>query len=207
MLQEIILLLIALMVCTTLHEAAHAWVAYKLGDPTPKVDGRVSLNPGKHLDPIGTLMLLLVHFGWGKPVIFNPNNLKHPRRDAALIAFSGPLANLLTAAVITVAIKYLSIEPGTFPFIVLQAIYSLSIVLFLFNLIPLAPLDGSKFIGLFIPASRANWYDHYVSQGPLYLIIMIIADRLIDQISGFSFLGTYLTYGFDLVATFISLIT
>jgi len=202
---ELIYLIIALAVCITVHEAAHGWVAYKLGDPTAKMEGRVTLNPLKHLDILGTIMIFIAHFGWGKPVPFNYNNLKHPRRDAALISIAGPLTNLLTAIVIAVLFKYLPL-PGLV-FEILRAIYSLSLILFLFNLIPIAPLDGSKLIGLLIPRSKEDWYQRFLSHGPIYIILLIIADRLIAEVAGFSFFGTYLQYGYDLVTTGIMIAT
>ncbi|MBU0706090.1 site-2 protease family protein [Patescibacteria group bacterium] len=202
---DIIYLLIALAVCVTVHEAAHAWVAFKLGDPTAKMEGRVSLNPMKHLDILGTIMIFIAHFGWGKPVPFNYNNLKHPRRDAALISVAGPMTNLLTAVVIAIMFKYLPL-PGLVSEI-LRAIYSLSLILFLFNLIPIAPLDGSKLIGLLIPRSREDWYQRFLSQGPVYIILLIIADRLIAEVSGFSFFGTYLQFGYDLITAGIMIAT
>jgi len=202
---QIVYLLIALAVCITVHEAAHAWVAYKLGDPTAKMAGRVSLNPLHHLDILGTIMIFVAHFGWGKPVPFNFHNLKHPRRDAALIAIAGPTSNLLTAFLIAILVKY--VHMPLFLGNTLQAIYSLSIILLLFNLIPIAPLDGSKLLALLIPRSREDWYQRFLSQGPMILIILIICDRLIDGATGFSFLGTYLQYGYELVTVGLFLAT
>lgn len=204
-LYDVVLLLIGLIVCVTTHEAAHAWVAYKLGDPTPKIAGRVSLNPGRHLDPIGTLAIFLIHFGWGKPVVFNYNNLKHPRRDSALIAMAGPLTNFLTALLAAIIYRYVPLPDFLDP--VLKVIYQLSLVLFLFNLLPVAPLDGSKFIGFFIPSSKEAWYQRFLAQGPLYLIILIIADRLVEMVSGFSFLEAYLEAGLFVMTLVINLIT
>lgn len=200
---EIIYLIIALAVCITVHEAAHAWVAFKLGDPTAKMAGRVSLNPLHHLDLLGTLMIFIAHFGWGKPVPFNYNNLRNPRRDAFLIAVAGPITNLLTAFVIALVFKYAPLPAGLFE--LLRAIYSLSIVLFLFNLIPIAPLDGSKFIGLIVPRSKEYWYQQFLRQGPIYIIIFILGDRLIAEVTGFSFLSTYLQFGYDLITTVVML--
>lgn len=191
-------LLIALAVCISVHEASHAWVAYKLGDPTAKMAGRMSLNPLRHLDPLGTLMIFIAHFGWGKPVPFNYYNLKNPRRDAALISIAGPISNLLTAYLIALIFKYVGGLP-TFILGSLQAIFSLSIVLFLFNLLPIAPLDGSKLIGLIVPHSKEQWYQRFLSQGPFYLILLIIFDRLLASITGFSFFGTFLQFGYDSV--------
>jgi Zn-dependent protease len=202
----IIYLLIALAVCVSVHEASHAWVAYKLGDPTAKNEGRVSLNPMKHLDPLGTIMIFIAHFGWGKPVPFNYYNLKHPRRDAALISIAGPISNLLTAFLIGILFKYIPIMPS-FLTEALRSIFSLSIVLFLFNLLPIPPLDGSKLLGLVIPRSKEAWYQNFMTRGPFYLIILIIADRLIAEVTGFSFLSSFLQFGYDLITTLIFLAT
>ncbi len=202
---ELIYLVIALAVCITVHEAAHAWVAFKLGDPTAKVEGRVSLNPMRHLDILGTLMIFIANFGWGKPVPFNYHNLKHPRRDAALISIAGPLTNLLTAFVVAIAFKYMTLPSVAFE--ILRSIYALSIILFLFNLIPIAPLDGSKLLGLVIPRSKEDWYQRFLSQGPIYIILLIITDRLIAETAGFSFFGTYLQYGYDLITTGVMIAT
>ena len=202
---QIIYLIIALAVCISVHEAAHAWTAYKLGDPTAKIAGRVSLNPLRHLDLLGTLMIFIAHFGWGKPVPFNYHNLKHPRRDTALIAMAGPISNLLTAFLIAILIKYLALPFLLFE--ILRSIYALSIVLFLFNLIPIAPLDGSKLIGLIIPHSQEVWYQEFLSKGPMFIILLIVLDRLIDGISGFSFFASYLQWGYELTSVALMLAT
>jgi Zn-dependent protease len=200
-----IYLLIALAVCITVHEAAHAWVAYKLGDPTAKIAGRVSLNPMKHLDILGTVMIFIAHFGWGKPVPFNYYNLKHPRRDSALIAIAGPTSNLLTAFVIAILFKYVNMP--VFIYQTLQTIFMLSIVLFLFNLIPISPLDGSKLVGLIIPRSKEDWYQRYLSQGPMIIILLIIFDRVLAGVTGFSFFATYLQWGYELTTIGLMLAT
>jgi len=203
---DIIYLIIALAVCISVHEAAHAWVAYKLGDPTAKMAGRVSLNPFRHLDLLGTIMIFIAHFGWGKPVPFNYYNLKHPRRDTALISIAGPISNLLTAFVIAILLKYIQMMP-TFLFEALRAVFNLSIILFLFNLLPIAPLDGSKLIGLIIPHSKEDWYQRFLAQGPFYLILLVVFDRLLAGATGFSFLGTFLQYGYELTTILIFLAT
>jgi Zn-dependent protease len=204
---DLIYFFIALVVCVTVHEAAHAWTAMKLGDPTAKMAGRVSLNPLRHLDPLGTLMIFIAHFGWGKPVPFNYYNLKHPRRDAALISIAGPMSNLVTALLIAVILKYAGSTMPTFLFGTLRAIYTLSVVLFLFNLLPIAPLDGSKLLGLLLPASKEAWYQRFLAQGPFYLIIFIVGDRLLSEVTGFSILGTFLQFGYELVTLLVFLIT
>jgi len=200
---EFISLIIALVFCITIHEAAHAWTAWKLGDPTAKLAGRVTLNPMKHLDVLGTIMIFIAHFGWGKPVPFNYDNLKNPRRDAAIIAMAGPFSNLLTAVMLAVVTKYLPVPMIIGPTI--GAIYWLSLILFLFNILPIAPLDGSKLIGLVVPAKYEHEYYKFMSQGPMYIILLIVFDRLISEISGFSFLGLYLSYGGEVISALIKL--
>ena len=202
---QYVYLLIALAVCISVHECAHAWTAYKLGDPTAKMAGRVSLNPMRHLDILGTMMIFIAHFGWGKPVPFNYYNLKHPRRDSALIAIAGPISNLITAFLIAILIKYVSMP--LFAFEILRSIYSLSIILFLFNLIPIAPLDGSKLIGLIVPHSMEKWYQKFLSQGPMYIILIIIFDRLLASTTGFSFFATYLQWGYEVTTIGLMLAT
>ncbi|MBI5412247.1 site-2 protease family protein [Candidatus Peregrinibacteria bacterium] len=193
---ELIYLIIALCVTISTHETAHAWVAYKLGDPTAKLEGRISLNPLRHLDLLGTLMIFIAHFGWGKPIPYNEYNLRHPRRDSALIALAGPMANLITAFLVALPYKYLILSQTTlinqgftiFLLSSLDAILSLSLVLFIFNLLPIAPLDGSKFIGVFIPASREFAYRRYLARGPMILILVVVGDSFLGSTLGTSFL-------------------
>lgn len=203
---QLFYLFIALAVCITIHEASHAWTAYKLGDPTAKIAGRVTLNPLKHLDLLGTIMIFIAHFGWGKPTPFNYYNLKHPRRDSALIAIAGPISNLLTAFVIAILFKYFTAMPELI-FRGLKAIFDLSIILAWFNVIPIAPLDGSKLLGLVIPASKENWYQNFLSKGPVLILALIIGDLLMRDIVGFSVFGTYLQYTYELTITGLLLVT
>ncbi|RLC32425.1 site-2 protease family protein, partial [Candidatus Woesebacteria bacterium] len=125
---EIIIWILAFIVAITIHETAHAWMADRLGDPTARLMGRLSLNPLVHYDPIGTTLLLVlvimraigipvIPFGWAKPVRFDPYNLKNPRRDSALISFAGPLANLTLAIILGIAVQLLSTPFSPIPFI------------------------------------------------------------------------------------------
>jgi len=137
----------ALLMAVTVHEFAHAWTADHLGDPTAKLAGRVTFNPLAHLDPIGTLMLLLFRFGWGKPVPIDPFNLRNPRRDAAIISFAGPAANLTLATILSVFIRlsYIFLGPTSILIeTVLLPFVFLSVMLAIFNLIPIHPLDGGN---------------------------------------------------------------
>lgn len=155
---------IALLIAITIHEFSHALVADKLGDPTASLAGRVSLNPLKHLDPIGTLMLLIFHFGWGKPVPFDPFNLRHPRRDSALISLAGPASNLILALICSFIPSVLAI-----PLVIMN------INLAVFNLLPVPPLDGSKILYGILPRGWADEYNDFIgSYGTILLILLIL---------------------------------
>lgn len=168
LLQSPLLLLyfvIALLIALTFHEFAHAWVSRKLGDPTPELLGRVTLNPLAHLDLIGTIFLLLVGFGWGKPVPFNPRNFKNPRRDTVLTAISGPVMNLILAIVFSipfrigalVGVDFLATTFGQLFALIIQ----LNIILGIFNLIPIPPLDGSKILYLFAKRNTIMFLERF----------------------------------------------
>jgi len=161
----------ALTTALTIHEFAHAFVADRLGDPTARLQDRLTLNPIKHLDPIGTAMLLFTGFGWGKPVPFDPYNLKNPRKDSALIALAGPASNLLFALVL--AILYQVFGLTTYLPIFL-ALISLNVTLAVFNLVPIHPLDGGKIIIGFLPLDLAReWQGIMNRYGILILIFML----------------------------------
>ena len=162
---------IGLIMALSVHEFSHALVADRLGDPTPRSQGRLTLNPLKHLDPIGTLLLFLVGFGWGKPVMFDPYNLKNPRQDAALISIAGPISNLLMALLFSIVGKALLGE--YFAFLV-PFIYT-NIVLAIFNLVPIGPLDGQKIVLGLLPRDLAYEFEMIMSRyGTLILLLLIL---------------------------------
>jgi len=140
----------------TLHEIAHGYTAYKLGDFTAKNDGRLSLNPLRHIDPIGFILLLIFHFGWAKPVMINPYNLKDPKKDMAVISLAGPLTNFLLSLLffipmlIMANMEYANVFLSILYYF-LQIGYSMNILLAVFNILPLPPLDGSKVFGSLLP--------------------------------------------------------
>lgn len=161
--------LAALLVAITVHEFAHAWTSDRLGDPTARLAGRVTLNPLAHLDPLGTLMLLLFRFGWGKPVPFDPFNLRNPRRDAALISFAGPAADLILAIFLSLLIRFIpSSQLFLTPFIIL------AITLAIFNLIPIHPLDGGKILVGLLPERLASQWDETLNRFGFFIIIFLL---------------------------------
>ncbi|OGM19988.1 hypothetical protein A2714_04955 [Candidatus Woesebacteria bacterium RIFCSPHIGHO2_01_FULL_38_9] len=182
---SIIAWILAFIIAITIHEAAHAWMADRLGDPTARLMGRLSLNPLVHYDPVGTSLLIflivmreltqnpgIIPFGWAKPVQFDPYNLKNPRRDSALISLAGPLANLFVAVVASLLIHLFLDIP--FLAIVLSAVIILNVVLAIFNFIPIHPLDGGKiFIGL-LPEKDAYEADLFLRRWGILILFFLI---------------------------------
>lgn len=166
-----------LIIAIAIHEFAHAWMADRLGDPTPRHQGRVTLNPLAHLDPIGTLAILFIGFGWGRPVMFDPYNLKDPVKDAALIAFAGPASNLLLALLIAIATPLLS---GVLPIAgsdliqFSQLAIFFNIMLAIFNLVPIHPLDGGKIAVALLPKHIALEYDDFMQRYGIFVLIFLI---------------------------------
>jgi len=154
-----------------LHEAAHAFMADYLGDPTPRSLGRTTLNPIAHLDPVGTLVILFTgFFGWGKPAPYDPFNLRDPKRDTALIALAGPASNLLLAVIFSLVLRLFN-----FPLAVTTTIYlfiRLNIGLALFNFLPAPPLDGSKIVGIFMSNTSALRFQS--RDNPLLLLLLVL---------------------------------
>jgi Zn-dependent protease len=180
-------------VAFTFHEFAHAWVADRFGDDTPRLHGRLTLNPVVHLDVLGSLMLVVAGFGWAKPVPINPYALRR-RANAApmLVALAGPMSNLLLALLAAVPFQLGLLQPqfptGTIPTVsmLLTQFIFINLVLMLFNLIPIAPLDGDKVLDYFLPAEWSIRLDAIRPYGPMILLALI-------------FLGPYV--GLDLLGT------
>lgn len=173
--------IITLLIAFTIHEFAHAYTANAFGDDTPRAHGRLTLNPAVHLDLIGTLMLLFAGFGWAKPVPVNPNTLRR-RSPAALMLVSaaGPLSNLILAFLAAIPLRfslvpYLTSWPGFLPTPIqfLFDFLSINILLMLFNLIPLSPLDGEKVLEYFLPPSGVRFLDQIRPYGPMILMALI----------------------------------
>ena len=171
----LIVYFVSLLIAISVHEFSHALAADSLGDPTPKLQGRLSLNPFVHLDLIGLLFLAFFGFGWGKPVVFDPYNLKQPRRDSAIISLAGPLSNFLMAIAASLILRlFVLLDFGTVPVIFFQAFITLNLVLGVFNLLPIHPLDGFKIVGGLLPKDRAHEWFGLERYGFIFLILLII---------------------------------
>jgi len=176
--------IIVLLVAFTIHEFAHAWTATQLGDDTPRMYGRLTLNPLAHLDPMGSLVLLFAGFGWAKPVPVNPYALE--RRSSAgmmLVSLAGPFSNFLLALLAAITFRARLVDlmdiytsTGFFPTgaKILYEFVLINLVLMLFNLIPLAPLDGEKILDYFLPPRFSRYMDMIRPYGPMLLIVIAI---------------------------------
>ncbi len=170
-----------ILIALTFHEFAHAYVANRLGDPTAKEMGRLTLNPMKHLDLLGTAMLFIVHIGWAKPVPVNPYNFKNPKQDLLWVSLAGPASNLLLAFIFGLICRYMGIESlrtldygliGIIQFMIAFGMI-INIVLAFFNFIPIPPLDGSKILMGLVPQKYERQIAPYMRYGPTILIALI----------------------------------
>ncbi len=185
--------LVAIIISLTFHEFCHAWAGKSLGDNTAEEAGRLSLNPLKHIDPWGFAMLLILGFGWAKPVPFSPYALKHPVRDSVLIALAGPASNLVLAVIaglawrIFITTGLVSATSLLAPFLILLIFTNLALALF--NLIPVPPLDGSRLLEAFFAHFRLSRAAQFFSEfGPRLLFVLVILS-LLTTFNPFGFIG------------------
>ena len=184
---EIIKIMPAAVIGLTVHEFAHAYTAFRLGDHTAKDQGRLTLNPLKHIDWMGFFLIVIAGFGWAKPVSFNPDNLKHKHRDEILISIAGPLSNLVIAFLFFMVARLLfffeyfnntDLGLGMVNLIVAWGIINIS--LFIFNLIPLPPLDGSHLYLTFLKETNPKLMMNLYKYGTLALLVLIIAENSLN---------------------------
>lgn len=206
----ILMSIIPALVCITLHELSHGYVAYRLGDNTAKNMGRLTLNPIKHIDIVGLIMMVAFRFGWAKPVPVDMRNFRHPKRDMAITALAGPAANVLICCIVLFiyGMIFLPCKLSGSDFLgdVLNMVYItayLSIALAVFNIIPVPPLDGSKV--LFSLMSDESYFKlmHYERYGMILLLVLVASDVLgaplqtVTQ-AAFKFLFVFAEWGYDL---------
>ena len=188
--------IIALLIAVSVHEWSHAFVAHRLGDPTPGNAGRLSLNPLAHLDLMGAILFLTVGFGWAKPVPVNPLYFRRPTRDTCLTAVAGPVSNLILAFAAFMLLGILGRDAGTSPWALLGitetgdvwrvfflqllgATLFINLGLMAFNLLPIAPLDGSKVLQAFVPLRYIEQYEEFLRIGPYILLALFLGEMLV----------------------------
>ncbi len=166
-----LLILIGLLLSISLHETAHCYVTDKLGDPTPRVMGRLTLDPRAHLDPLGTILIILTGFGWGKAAPYDPYNLKSPVRDTAIIAAAGPLTNLLIAILLASISRLIG---GDLFAVFAEFLIYINLALALFNLLPVFPLDGGKIMRAILPRESSLEYEATMERYGQFILLFLI---------------------------------
>ena len=201
------------------HELSHAYIADRLGDRTPRAYGRLTLNPIRHMDPIGSVMILVIGFGWAKPVPVNPYNTANPRKSMAMIASAGPLSNLMMAALAGLPIKlglvngthafvapsvvpqlarYVTDSPGNMLGLFLGTVVLINVLLAIFNLIPLAPLDGYNVAAGLLPPEMAEPYQRAAPWMPGALMLLILMPFVIGSSPLFDLMSPFISFFLDL---------
>lgn len=190
-LEQALYMIPVLLISLTVHEFSHGYAAYKLGDPTAKNAGRLTLNPLKHLDPIGTLMMLVAHIGWAKPVPVNPRNFANPKHDMVKVGIAGPLSNIMLAFIFVVPMYVMNVEMqlgnvgevGRWFFTFFYLMYRVNLTLAIFNLLPIPPLDGSKVFGGILPDRyyyKMMQYERYI--GIAFLLIIVFEPGILSGV-------------------------
>ena len=181
----------SVIVAITVHEYAHAKIADRAGDATPRTAGRISLNPLDHLDVLGTLMIIWMSLGgfgigWGKPVPVNPFNFDHPRRDDIKVSLAGIVANLLLAAALAIPLRFGVVHPtpGLGYYWLLRQIVEVNVIIAFFNLIPIPPLDGSHVLANLLPVGIARAYSRAVGRFGFLLLVLLLVSHTIGLIIG-----------------------
>ncbi len=170
----LVLSFVFILIAITVHEFSHALAADLLGDPTPRYFKRLTLNPIAHIDPIGLIMLIVVRFGWAKPVPINPLNFNNPRRDAALVSLAGPISNFIFAFLLGLVLKYSGLPESLWRDLIGYGLW-INLALGVFNLIPVPPLDGSKILSFFLPYDMAWKLENIGLTGTIILLFILLS--------------------------------
>ena len=173
MLSQFLVTAVGIAVAISVHEFGHAYVAHLLGDDTAKMSGRMTLDPIKHVDPFGLVMLIVAHFGWAKPVPVNPNNFKNYKVGNLIVSLAGPLFNVITAIIAVNLISFVNMKAL---YLIFDSIFTYSIGFAAFNLLPLPPLDGWGIVSSFIPAKYYDFVYKYESMSTIIFIFLIITN-------------------------------
>ncbi|MEM1502739.1 site-2 protease family protein [Domibacillus sp. 8LH] len=173
-LEQLPFVIVSLLVAFTVHEFAHAYTAYKFGDDTAKNQGRLTLNPVHHLDPIGTIFILIAGFGWARPVPVNRRHFKNPKLAGVLVSLAGPLSNFLIAFIAMGILYGVGANANEFVFQLLYMMMYLNVLLFVFNLLPFPPLDGYRILEDLAPANLRVKMTQYEQYGVLLFLILVI---------------------------------
>ena len=195
---DMILLAPPILVALTFHEYAHGYVALRFGDPTAKMAGRLTLNPLSHLDPIGTIMLFVVHFGWAKPVPVDPRYFRNPKQDMLWVALAGPGANMVLALISGILLSMLGRGSlfGSHNMLLIMLQYSLfiNLALAVFNMLPIPPLDGSKVLRGLLPYQYQHIADQMEMYGPWALMGLIMMGMMTGRSIFWSFIGPFVKF-------------
>jgi Zn-dependent protease len=182
--EAIVAVALVLLIALPFHEFSHALAAYRLGDPTAKYLGRLTLNPLAHLDPLGSLLILFAGFGWAKPTPYNPYNLQGGRSGEAIVGFAGPASNLVLATAAAIPLRYISVSDVNVPTEVVQVLFlflQINVILMIFNLVPIPPLDGSKVLFAFLDPQTERQIRPMLEQ---YGFLILIAAMLLPILPG-----------------------
>lgn len=200
---EMLIIAAVTIISITVHEFSHGYVSYLLGDDTPKIYRRLTLNPLKHLDIIGAICLAIFHFGWAKPVPINADNYKNKKLGVLAVSLAGPVSNIIIAFIATVLYLFLPFKNEYVNSALLIAV-SLNFSLAIFNMLPIPPLDGSRIVSILLPQRARNKYNAFEKYSPFVIFFLFLIPQLGSILTLFiDFVSKWIFYGFINIITFI----